>query len=107
MADVMMKCGHAANAQGRPAGDPTAPMRPSCCICGCFEQADAPDLTGRRARCGYYGAVVPRRTDERHGPDRGKATCQSEVDSALGLAFFSHHPDKPFDQYYCGCFGWD
>ena len=49
----------------------------------------APDLTGREARCSY-----------RHHP-------RGTVASSLDLAFFTYHPDRPYDSYYCGCWGWD
>lgn len=82
---VMMKCGHAANAQ-----DETG--KPVCVICigirdGADEVVEAPDLTGRTAFCVY-----------------GK---HAEVPSDLSLPFFEHLPDQPRDRYYCGCFGWN
>ncbi len=85
----LMKCGHTAQGTDK-AG------KPACIIClfihpGAREVEDnVPDITGRKARCSYY---------------RGK--CKSEVDSSFKLAFFEHRPNKEFDLYYCGCFGWD
>ena len=81
----MMQCGHAANA--------TCENEPCCAICApspqSFKVVDAPDLSGRVARCSHY------------------SRCKSEKPSSMSLAFFSHHPDKQHDDYYCGCFGWD
>jgi hypothetical protein len=62
----------------------------------------APDLTNREALCRYrspgtYGARRGEKRGSRHG----------YVKSSVDLPFFEHHPDKPFDEYYCGCFGWD
>ena len=85
----MMKCGHAANAKDE-SGNPT------CAICcGISEgwnvvEDKLPDLTNRKARCTYYNSK-----------------CGSERSSSVELAFFAHKPNKPYDEYYCGCFGWD
>lgn len=85
MGEVMMKCGHAANAV-------TADGKPCCAICAGFTPdaeiiADtAPDLTGRKARCGYCGKLT---------------------DSKISLPFFEYRPDMDTDSYYCGCRGWD
>jgi len=79
----MMKCGHAANAKTKTDNG----WVPSCCICGCIEvDNDAPDMAGRMARCVY---------------------CNAEEPSSSGLPFFKHLPDKEFDEFYCGCRGWD
>ena len=85
----MMKCGHAANAHTKRGDNPNAPC---CAICiginpGADEVNDnPPDLSSRTAKCSYGGNEVP---------------------SSTKLAFFEHCPDKPYDRYYCGCFGWD
>ena len=85
MGEVMMKCGHAANAV-------TADGKPCCAICAgytpdAFIAADTmPDLTGRKARCNYCGEIV---------------------DSKASLPFFEYRPDMDTDSYYCGCWGWD
>jgi hypothetical protein len=86
----MMECGHAAN------GISSATLAPVCVICvGILPGAEIiaaapPDLTGRTARCSYYGQ-----------------RCQNEKPSSPALAFFSHLPKQEHDQYYCGCYGWD
>lgn len=89
---VMLKCGHAANATDGN-GNPT------CAICvGIVDVSvadDQPDLTDRRAKCTYKRG--------QGGHDHSNVS----VDSSLNLAFFSHRPDKEFDEYYCGCWGWD
>jgi len=83
----MMKCGHAANATN---GD----GKPVCVICmGLGVGADQidenpPDLTNRIAVCSY-------------GRNHGKQP------SNTNLAFFEYCPAKEFDEYYCGCRGWD
>lgn len=90
---VMMKCGHSANAFNEK-------KEPCCAICvGTTPNAEIvddnpPDLTGRKARCHYSQ------------PKRGY-TCRGIVDSSPDLPFFKREPDKPYDSYYCGCWGWD
>lgn len=89
----MMGCGHAANAQDQGG-------KPVCAICyGIHSQAtivaDPPDLTGRRARCSYFGSKTP------------IGICNGEEPSSTSLAFFEYKPDRKFDSYYHGCWGWD
>ena len=81
---VMMECGHASNAIDDK-GDPC------CAICagigaGYNVVAKTPDLKGRLARCSY---------------------CRKTAPSNIDLPFFTHIPDKDYDDYYCGCRGWD
>ena len=89
----MMACGHSANAKN-------SKGEPCCVICyGITDGADRVtteiDLTGRIARCSYY-------------PGGGKqGRCQEPKPSSTKLAFFRHQPTAEFDNYYCGCWGWD
>lgn len=79
MSKTYMKCGHVANA--------TCNGKPCCIICDCFEVAtEKPNLDGRMAKC---------------------AECNNTTPSKETLPFFQHRPDKEFDEYYCGCWGWD
>ena len=102
----MMKCGHAANA--------TDGNGKQCCvICApdpsAYEFAEI-DLTGRKARCEYYGQTIGGRGSCDY-PERARSedrVCHCEADSNSNLPFFSSHPNKEFDEFYCGCaFGWD
>lgn len=84
MNNVLMKCGHTANAEYEDG-------KPCCLICAPKTEAfeiveEKPNLKGRKAKC----------------TDCGKIT-----DSRWDLPFFAYRPDKEFDHYYCGCFGWD
>lgn len=83
----MMKCGCIAQGVCSQSGgvkhDPPIPV---CVIHDCTEQAEMPDLTGRQAKCAYGHRIV---------------------DSSPNLAFFKHQPDQEYDEYYCGCHGWD
>ena len=89
----MMKCGHTTNAE-------TGDNKPACAICGCTEVSEQViDLTGRKARCTYYGKVV--------NHQGRKVTCKSEADSKTSLPFFKHKPESQYDEYYCGCCGWN
>ena len=81
---VLMKCGHTANAEYDNG-------KPCCLICSLKREAyevvdDKPDLTGRKAKC----------TD-----------CGEIVDSNWNLPFFEYCPDKEYDRFYSGCWGWD
>jgi hypothetical protein len=63
-------------------------IRPVCPTHMCFEPAETiPDLKGRIAHCAY-GKHAPRNSD-------------------LRLAFFEYCPERDYDRYYCGCYGWD
>lgn len=53
--------------------------------CENFECDEA--LDGRTAKCCYR--------------------CGSMESSKPSLPFFEYRPDKEYDSYYCGCFGWD
>ena len=102
----MMKCGHAANATN-------GKGEPCCVICAGFtpdaEIVDTavPDLTGRTAKCVHKGCynTWKRKRDTHYGefgPDG-----QSFAPSSTNLPFFKHCPEKDYDEYFCGCFGWD
>jgi len=93
----IMKCGHSANAVCRSDGiNNFDPPIPSCVICSCCEIDESPpDLSNRKAQCAY--------SEKRDG---GKHGDPVRSDTA-NLAFFMHRPDREFDEYYCGCWGWD
>ena len=81
---VLMKCGHTANAEYDNG-------KLCCLICSPKREAyevvdDKPNLTGRKAKC----------TD-----------CGEIVDSNWNLPFFEYCPDKEYDRFYSGCWGWD
>lgn len=111
MYQPIMKCGCAAAATCRDDGkgnhyDPPIPV---CITHDCLEIADPqPDLEGRKARCVYFGVVPTGRNHEsNYGCKRGEP-CQCEQPSLIHkLPFFVHRPDRPHDEFYCGCFGWD
>lgn len=84
---VMMKCGHAANSSTRVNNQSV----PCCVICGVIEQAnEQPNLEGRQAKCSQHKSGIPQ-----------------PVPSKTNLAFFEYLPDREFDSFYCGCWGWD
>lgn len=97
---LLMKCGYVSNAD-RILEDGS--KVPTCAICFGFhpdaEQVEreckgSDGLEGRKARCVYSS------------PKRGY-TCNGEVNSQWELPFFEYRPDKAYDKYYCGCWGWD
>ena len=87
---TMMKCGHAANGYAVVGGEKV----PACVICAMGRPNEPavtvddnpPDLSQRQAKCSYCHCVKP---------------------SGGDLAFFSHKPGREFDDFYCGCRGWD
>ena len=84
MNEVLMKCGHTANAEYDDG-------KPCCLICSPKREAyevvdEKPNLTGRKAKC----------TD-----------CGEIVDSNWNLPFFEYCPYKEYDRFYSGCWGWD
>ena len=75
-----MKCGHIAQGYNQKG-------EPICIICDCSEiDNEKPDLTGRMAYC---------------------TECSSCTQSDWNLAFFKYNENLGYDEYYCGCHGWD
>ena len=108
MPTQMMDCGHAANAV-------MADGKPCCAICTAIgndplrgtRPKEAPGLAGRTAYCTYRGcrSTWERRRDTHYG--EFGADGRSFAPSSTDLPFFRHTPDKPSDEYFCGCWGWD
>ena len=107
----MMQCGHQANGH-RLEDDGT--QTPVCVICaglgngGDVPAATPPDLTGRTARCTYYGKASRGRS--REGPCNSRdanAACMCErpsTDSATGaLAFFESRAPGSTDDECVNC----
>lgn len=81
MKNVLMKCGHIANAIKVDTNEPY------CIICDCGEVDDKQiDLSERFAKCTECGCIKP---------------------SNNNLPFFKYCPEKEYDSFYCGCCGWD
>ena len=101
MSDTYMACGH--SAQGVDGNG-----NPICAICfpdpKSRQIADAPDLSGRMARCSYAKGTGDHTVGR---PGRGWRAVPQPVQSSTSLPFFKYLPDKPEDSYYCGCWGWD
>lgn len=120
---MMMKCGHAANSRSN--------GKPSCVICAgitpdAYIVANAPNLEGRFAKC-FCGKTEPSSTDlaffefRGEGSERAKKQCQNcsyyeiahnypPVAGQKNVAIchrFSPHGAFEFDDFYCGCRGWD
>jgi hypothetical protein len=129
MTDLMMKCGHAANAQG--------PTGPCCAICALLNpdalvvDTAPPDLTGRMATCCGARSTVPSSTSlaffEYRGPGSDAATTHCRRCGFHKLTHADVTPMNPYtgrandrncpgfeaagpdehDHYYCGHSGWD
>ncbi len=99
-----MKCGCAENSINQSRGG-----IPWCVVHDCGETVETPNLSGRRARCTYYGMAV------KDGMCNGNScrvckvgeNCKCERDSSLDLWFFEIKPEKEFDVFYCACQGAD
>lgn len=79
----LMKCGHTANGTLNTKDG----KKPYCVICDCKEPAEEkPTLTERKAACWCCGRLEK---------------------SSYELPFFKHNPDYKYDEFYCGCDGWD
>ena len=64
----------------------------------------------RMARCTYFGARLVRVIRSfKCGCDKCKEieVCKCEMPSSNKLAFFREHPEREYDEYFCGCMGWD
>ena len=89
---VMMTCGCAAQGTcSRKGGVVYDPPIPVCITHDCLEPADsAPVLTGRKARCVYFGPISFRSFESNYvkltGCSRQRCTC--ELPSDPGLPFF-------------------
>ena len=83
MTKPMMKCGHTANGV-------TPNGMPCCVICAprqeAFERANKPYINNREAKCKICGRITK---------------------SDMSLAFFKYKPDNEFDEWYCGCCGYN
>lgn len=111
MTNPMLECGHAANAHD-------SEGKPSCAICvGLHPGAkivavNPPDLSTRRARCDYFSKGTAkgrglRCSNECNYGGNSETTCKCEQPSSSDLPFFKHRPSEPFDEFYCGCWGWN
>lgn len=79
-----MSCGHTSQGYDTNTGESV------CIICQNYEKSSAlPDLTGREAKCFY------------------KFGCNKKEKSSFDLPFFKFDAKNNYDEYYCGCRGWD
>lgn len=96
MPGPLMECGH--SAQGVDDNG-----NPVCVVCVGIDpgarmvHTDPPDLSSRLMRCSYLRGQNGQPCDARTNPRP----------SDTRAAFFAHKPDQEFDEFYCGCWGWD
>lgn len=84
MGKILMNCGHTSQ------GYDSKTDQPVCIVCSNYQQAtNLPDLTGREATCFY------------------KFGCKNKEKSSFRLAFFKYDANNTYDEYYCGCKGFD
>lgn len=87
-----MKCGHADNAV---LVQKDGSKIPFCAICNC-------------------GEIAKEITESTEGLKERTAVClqhksggNKPVPSNWNLPFFQYKPNNQYDEYYCGCWGWD
>jgi hypothetical protein len=113
MKTKLMKCGCAPQGHKTSTGGVKHDPPIECCLIHdcCEPMEEAPDLTGRTAKCTYFGRSKPKRryaNDECNYGCYRNPVCQcGKEPSRFDLAFFKHKPDEEHDEFYCGCFGWD
>lgn len=94
---ILMKCGHVARAYH------SVTKKPFCPVCLCdAEMSEMPNLANRTARCYNFGHEVISKISR-----YSRFVCNTECASDLNLPFFKYQPDNKYDQFYCGCEGWD
>jgi hypothetical protein len=105
---VMLKCGCAAQGVRTATNGVKHDPIPCCIVHDCIEVAESlPDLTGRTARCTYRSCkqYLAKYRDTHYGELRTDG--RSYAPSSLKLPFFKHKPTEEYDEYFCGCMGWD
>lgn len=85
----LMACGHIAQAVDGKTGEP-----------GCVFCFPSPKSM-------IVERVIENMTDGLEGRKAKCAWCNKKTDSRWDLPFFEYKPDKEYDEYYCGCGGWD
>lgn len=131
MPDILMQCGDRAHASCGTAHFGLEPGHPSCMIHAISQQActvatELPNLEGRQARCSVQCELRPSSLSLAFFEYRGEGSRAAKENCAkCGYYETAHKPegDKPrnrsvclsfvphgpyeFDNYYCGCCGWD
>ncbi len=88
---IIMKCGCVNDSHMSYPKEPQKEPKACCSLHGTTEPAQTqPNLDKRIARCAYFA---------------GK--CGHSEPSSIDLAFFKYCEGKEYDEYYCGCYGWD
>lgn len=64
-------------------------------------------VKSRFARCTYYGMTPSELASTDCPAARTRQPCSCEKLSDDKLPFFTPRPAREFDEFYCGCIGWD
>ena len=117
MPDVLMKCGHRANATTpafNASNDQVAfPPKPCCAICAPRPEAyeidtSPPSLEGRTAKCDSCSNTQPSSLSLPFFEYRGPLSRFDSDAPSHNVARSTHVPGGFLrDSYYCGCRGWD
>ena len=68
------------------------------------------DTKVRMAKCRYFGKSNKEEYEEGRTTKKfpqNKCNSMSPSSNRENLAFFSSNTKEDFDEYYCGCMGWD
>jgi hypothetical protein len=100
MTPVLMACGHSTHAVQADTREPV------CVICVGIDprarvratpEQETAATEGRMMRCSYTKGQDGKPCHARLNP----------VPSNTSAAFFNSRPGEDYDQFYCGCWGWD
>lgn len=92
----LMECGHVAQAQDRE-------RKPVCAICLGTRNDSKSRIVRKEIDLDKPGS-------EREGLEGRKARCSDcgkVVDSSWNLPFFAYNPEREYDSFYDGCYGWN
>lgn len=76
--------------------------------CGCVASSLRKINGNKIPCCGIHSCTAPAK--EMPSLDNRMAECSygcGPIKSSYNLAFFRYKPDKEYDEYFCGCIGWD
>ena len=107
MSHVLMKCGCVSNAINAKTNEPVCIIHMGLTKDAEIIDSNPPTLVNRMARCNYFGKIPSGSNhSSNYGCKRGEH-CMCQQPSSLDLPFFSINNTKEFDEFYCGCWGWE
>jgi hypothetical protein len=101
----MMECGCRATGRDRKTQAPVCVIHIGLVPGASIVASNQPDLSDRFARCAYSARHFKEGAEPNSSCSRSICTCQKS--STGPLAFFKYRPEQEFDEFYCGCWGWN